>query len=220
MTEPTYVLYPAFSVSRTLERADPETLLQETENLFKEWSDRIEVRGHYTTVGFDARSDYMSWWIARSFEDIQDFLIAFRRSAFGRLLEQTHAFLGVHRPPETAPDHLPSFLKGEPPKRFACVYPFVRTPEWYLQPKEDRARLLREHGEIGREFPGILPNTTSAFGLGDWEWILAFEADDLTELVDCIRRLRDSESRLYVKVETPFLTGTRKELAEVVRDVV
>ena len=39
--------------------------------------------------------------------------------------------------------------------------------------------MLREHGEMGREFPDVLANTTSAFGLGDWEWILAFEADDL-----------------------------------------
>ena len=96
----------------------------------------------------------------------------------------------------------------------------MRTPEWYLLPKQERGALLAEHGEMGRRFPGVLPNTTSAFGLGDWEWILAFEADDLTELVDCIRFLRSSKSRLYVKVETPFVTGTRKSLAEVIRDVV
>jgi chlorite dismutase len=40
------------------------------------------------------------------------------------------------------------------------------------------------------------------------------------ELVDCIRRLRDSKSRLFVKNETPFVTGIRKDLAEVIRDVV
>jgi chlorite dismutase len=72
---------------------------------------------------------------------------------------------------------------------------------------------------MGREFPDVMANTTSAFGLGDWEWILAFEADDLSRLVDCLRRLRDSKSRLYVKEETPFVTGLRKDLVEAVRDL-
>ena len=52
------------------------------------------------------------------------------------------------------------------------------------------ARLLREHGEIGREFPDVLANTTSAFGMNDWEWILAFEADELDRMVECIRTAR------------------------------
>ena len=67
---------------------------------------------------------------------------------------------------------------------------------------------------IGREFPDVLANTTSAFGLGDWEWILAFEADDLERLVDCIRRLRDAKARLYTKEEIPFVTGIRKSVAD------
>ena len=73
------------------------------------------------------------------------------------------------------------------------MYPFVRTPEWYLLPKEERGGMLAEHGIMGREFPDVLANTTSAFGLGDWEWILCFEADEADRLVDCIRRLRDAQ---------------------------
>ena len=79
--------------------------------------------------------------------------------------------------------------------------------------------MLREHGEIGREFPDVLANTTSAFGLGDWEWILAFEADDLPRIVDCIRRLRAAEARRYTKEEIPFVTGIRKEFVDAVRDL-
>jgi chlorite dismutase len=73
---------------------------------------------------------------------------------------------------------------------------------------------------VGREFPDVLANTTSAFGLGDWEWILAFEADDLPRLVDCVRRLRSAEARRYTKVEVPFITGIRKELPAAVSDMV
>jgi len=219
---PTYSYYPAFRATAHLRdgATDHLGLAHDAELLFKEWDDRVTVRGTYSTVAFRTDADLMMWWVARSPEDIQELLAAFRRTSFGRGLEQTHAFLGVHRPPEVAKDHLPAFLKGEPPKRYLNVYPFVRSHDWYLLPREERAELLREHGEMGREFPGVLANTTSNFGIGDWEWILAFEADELTEIVDCIRRLRDARARRYTSVEVPFLTGVRKVLAEVVRDVI
>jgi peroxiredoxin len=178
------------------------------------------VRGFYSGAGFRPDADFLMWLVSSSPDDLQSLSAALRRTALGRSLELTHAFLGAVRPPEFNPQHRPAFLRGEDPRRYLCVYPFVRTPEWYLLPAEDRARLLREHGEMGREFPDVLPNTTSAFGLTDWEWILAFEADELHRIVDCIRRLRDSESRRYVKEEVPFVIGIRKPLAEAVADLV
>jgi chlorite dismutase len=98
------------------------------------------------------------------------------------------------------------------------VYPFVRTPEWYLLPAEERSALLREHGGSGREFPEVVGNTTSAFGLGDWEWILAFESPKLDSIVDVIRLLRNTEARRFTKEEVPFVTGIRKSIAACVDD--
>ena len=221
--QPVYAYYPVFRATAALRAMDEMEALNaahDAQILFKEWEDRVHVRGHYSTAAFRPDADLLMWWVASSPDDVQELLTSFRRSALGRQLEQTWAFMGVTRPPETAPDHRPAFVRGDAPRRFVSVYPFVRSPEWYLLPKEERGGLLAEHGEMGRRFPGVLPNTTSAFGLGDWEWILAFEADDLRELVDCIRFLRTSKSRLYMKVETPFVTGVRKDLSEVIRDVV
>jgi hydrogen peroxide-dependent heme synthase len=215
MTEDvTYAYYPAFR--RRGEIAPAADAAHEWEVLFKEHSDRVRPRGFYDAQGFRPDADLLMWWVASSMDDVQALLGALRRTSLGRSLDLTHAFTGAVRPPEFNPQHLPAFLRGEEPRRWLCVYPFVRTPEWYLQPAERRAELLREHGEMGREFPEVLPNTTSAFGLGDWEWILAFEADELHRLVDCIRRLRDSDSRNFVKVETPFIVGRRVELPEAV----
>jgi hydrogen peroxide-dependent heme synthase len=220
--ELTYAYYPVFRGTQDLRQrssGDLDQIAHEAEIVLKEWSGRVTVRGTYSTVGFRPDAELMMWWVGHSVDELQDLLAAFRRSALGRRLELAHAFLGVVRPAEFAKDHVPAFLKGEPAKRYLSVYPFVRTPQWYLLPSDERAGHLREHGEMGREFPDVMANTTSAFGLGDWEWILAFEADDLSRLVDCIRRLRDSKSRLYVKEETPFVTGVRKDLVEAVRDL-
>ena len=222
MDEVTYAYYPVFRAGPELaERppADLDSIAHEAGILLKEWSDRVAVRGIYSTVGFRPDAHLMMWWIGNSPDELQDLLVAFRRTPLGRRLELTWAFMGVVRPAEFSKDHLPAFARGEAPKKYLCVYPYVRTSEWYLLPAEERANLLGEHGAMGREFPDVLANTTSAFGLSDWEWILAFEADDLSRIVDCIRRLRDAGARAYTKEEVPFITGIRKDLAEAVRDL-
>ena len=223
MTDTIYAYYPVLRAGpdlRSRDRRDVEDMAHEAEILFKEWSDRVTVRGVYSTTGFRPDADVMMWWVGPSPDAHQDLLAAFRRTALGRRLDLSWAFMGLVRPAEFTADHAPAFVRGEAPKRYACVYPFVRTPEWYLLPADQRADLLREHGEMGREFPDVLANTTSAFGLGDWEWILAFEADDLSRIVDCIRRLRQAEARRYTKEEVPFVTGIRKDLVAAALDLV
>ncbi|MGH2554141.1 MAG: hydrogen peroxide-dependent heme synthase [Actinomycetota bacterium] len=222
MDDMKYAYYPVFTGTpdlRDREAGDLDQLAHDAEILLKEWSDRVTIRGTYSTVGFRADAELMMWWIGRSPDDLQELLIAFRRTGLGKHLDLTWAFMGAVRPAEFSKDHLPAFARGEPPRKYACVYPFVRTSEWYLLPAGERAELLREHGEMGREFPDVLANTTSAFGLSDWEWILAFEADDVSRIVDCIRRLRDARARAYTKEEIPFITGIRKEFGDAVRDL-
>jgi len=222
LDELTYAYYPVFRRTADLRdrpTGDVDQIAHEAEILFKEWSERVTVRGIYSTVGFRADADLMMWWVARSPDDLQDLMVTFRRGALGRRLELAWTFMGVVRPAEFAKDHVPAFVRGEPPRRYLCVYPYVRTTDWYLLPPEERATLLREHGELGREYPDVLANTTSAFGINDWEWILAFESNELSRIVDCIRRLRDARARAYTQEEEPFVTGIRKELVDAVRDL-
>ncbi|MBA2425991.1 MAG: chlorite dismutase family protein [Actinobacteria bacterium] len=220
--ELTFASYPVFSVSlatHSMMKVEPEVIAKDTASFLERWSDRVETRGIYSTAGFTADADLMLWWIGQSADDIQQMLLEFKRTLLGRQTRQRHAWLGLVRPAEFAADHLPAFMKGAPPKKYACVYPFVRSPEWYLLDPAERGALLKEHGEGGREYPDVLANTTSAFGLGDHEWILAFEADGLDRIVELIRRLRATEARRYTSVETPFITGIRKDVEAAVIEV-
>jgi peroxiredoxin len=222
MAEQVYAHYPVFRADRALRgwsSDERDSAINEVELLIKEWSEGVTLRGAYSTAGFRPDADLMLWLVAASPAVLQDLAVAFRRTALGRTLDITWSFMGMVRPAEFSPDHLPAFVRGEAPRTYACVYPFVRTPDWYLLPGDERRRLLMEHGVMGREFPTVLANTTSNFGIGDWEWILAFEADDLGAIVDCIRRLRDAEARRYTKEEVPFVTGVRKELPEALADL-
>jgi chlorite dismutase len=224
MTETMYALYPVFLADSEVRTvfADPDDRMRatrEVEDLVKRLQDRVTLRGSYSTVGFRADADLMLWFVGASAEDVQHAFVEFRRTEIGAYLDVSWTFMGVVKPAEFSPDHQPAFVKGDPPLDYLCVYPYVRTPEWYLLPDEERAALLREHGGAGREIPQVVGNTTSAFGLGDWEWILAFESPQLDWIVDVIRLLRGTEARRFTKEEVPFVTGIRKSIAACIDDM-
>jgi peroxiredoxin len=98
-------------------------------------------------------------------------------------------------------------MAGEKPKDWLTVYPFVRSYDWYILPEEERREMLVEHGMAARGYKNLLSNTVAAFALGDYEWILALESDDLHDLVDMMRDLRATKARLHVREEIPFYTG-------------
>ena len=74
--------------------------------------------------------------------------------------------------------------------------------------------MLASHGRKGSEFPQVLSNTVASFALGDYEWILALEADELVDLVDLMRHLRQTDARRHVREEIPFFTGRRIDVSE------
>jgi chlorite dismutase len=123
---------------------------------------------------------------------------------------------GAAPPAEFNKSHLPAFLANEEARPYICVYPFVRSYEWYLLPDEERRFMLAEHGKMARGYPDVRANTVASFALGDYEWMLAFEADELHRIVDLMRDLRASTARRHVREEVPFYTGRRRSLTELV----
>ena len=74
--------------------------------------------------------------------------------------------------------------------------------------------MLADHGKMARGYPDVRANTVASFSLGDYEWILAFEADELYRIVDLMRHLRGSEARRHVREEVPFYTGARTPIPD------
>ena len=171
--------------------------------------DDVVVRGWYDVSAMRGDADLMVWMHAPTADAIQDALRAVRRSAIGPALATSWSAMGLHRPAEFNKGHVPAFMAGKDPLEWATVYPFVRSYEWYLLEDEERRAMLVEHGMMGRSYEGILSNTVSAFALGDYEWILALESDELHETVDMMRHLRGSQARRHVREEIPFYTGRR-----------
>jgi chlorite dismutase len=174
----------------------------------------LVVRGWYDVAGLRADADLMVWWHGPTIESVQDAFHRLRASDLGAHLLPVWSVAALHRPAEFNRGHVPAFLAGEEPRAYLCVYPFVRSYEWYVLPDEERRELLREHGHAARDYADVRANTLSSFALGDYEWILGFEADELHRIVDLMRDLRATGALLHVREETPFYTGPRVELAQ------
>ena len=192
--------------------ADRDAEAAEVRGLFEKLAaEDVVVRGLYDVSGIRADADVMVWWHAPTADALQAAYNRFRRTRFGRRLDPVWSQLAMHRPAEFNKGHVPAFMADERAHDYICVYPFVRSYQWYVLEEGERRRMLAEHGMMGREYADVRANTVASFALGDYEWILAFEADDLHRIVDLMRHLRASEARLHVREETPFFTGPRAE---------
>jgi len=180
--------------------------------------DAVSLRGAYSTIGLTAGVDLILWVVAEQPESFQKLATDLRRHPVGGAFELRHAYLGVGSASQYDPNHGPAFLRGLPPKRYLSVYPFTKTAEWFLLPFEQRRELMVEHGKMGNEFPTILTNTVSSFGIADQEFVVALEDDDPAILVKMVQRLRAAKVREFTQVDTPIFLGLRSELGAVIGD--
>ncbi len=178
--------------------------------------DDVIVRGFYDVSAMRANADIMIWLHAPTAEQVQAAVRQIRRTSLADSMELEFSTMGIHRPAEFNKGHVPAFMSGVEPCEWVCMYPFVRSYDWYLIPEEERRAMLVEHGMMGRDFGMIKSNTVAAFALGDYEWVLALESPELHEIVDMMRTLRSSQARRHVREEIPFYTGRRIDAATAV----
>lgn len=216
-----YAMFSVFALEEALPEDDDERaqLVTAAESAVREGTPGrpagdLVVRGWYDVSGLRADADLMVWWHGDSVESVQGAYQRLRASELGRHLLPVWSVVALHRPAEFNRAHIPAFLAGEEPRAYLSVYPFVRSYEWYLLPEAERREMLVEHGRAAKDFADVRANTLAAFALGDYEWILAFEADALDRIVDLMRELRAVGARRHVREEIPFYTGPRVTLAE------
>ncbi|MDN5855962.1 MAG: chlorite dismutase family protein [Actinomycetia bacterium] len=213
-----YTMWSVFRLRQTVGDGDRSWLSEPVEQLFESIENKdVTVRGTYDVSGLRADADLMIWWHSDAADSLQDAYNAFRSTPLGQRMEPVWSQMAVHRPAEFNKSHVPAFMADEEARAYLCVYPFVRSYEWYLLPDDERRDMLREHGMQARDYPDVRANTVPAFALGDYEWILAFEADELHRLSDLMRELRASRARRHVRLEIPFYTGRRRSVSEIVQ---
>ncbi|RKT77872.1 chlorite dismutase [Terracoccus luteus] len=214
-----YCMWSVFAVGEPL-GDDRDKLAGELETFLAEVEQSgVVVRGLYDVAGLRGDADVMVWWHAETIEALQQAYHGLLRTELGSHLSPVWSSAALHRPAEFNKSHIPAFMADETARRYVCVYPFVRSYEWYLLDDGERRDLLREHGQMARDYPDVRANTIASFALGDYEWMLAFEADELHRIVDLMRDLRASRARRHVREEIPFYTGPKVDAGQLVRSL-
>jgi peroxiredoxin len=99
-----------------------------------------------------------------------------------------------------------------PARRHVCFYPMNKRrgehKNWYAVPVEERARMMRDHGVIGRHYAGAVTQIISgSIGLDDWEWGVDLFADDPVVFKKLIYEMRFDEASAWYAEFGPFYTG-------------
>jgi len=187
-----------------------EESAKEVENVIK--NSGIKFRT-YSTLGLRSDADFLFWFAAKSIEEIQSVISKLYLTVFGKYIIPTQTYVSCTRPSIYArKGRTIAFVAGNESKKYAIVYPFTKTREWYLLSKEDRQKMMDEHIDVSQKYPDIVLNTTYSFGIDDQDFMLAFETDNLRNFQDLIMDLRETKVSAYVKVDTPMLVCVKKDI--------
>ncbi|MBD5606946.1 MAG: heme-dependent peroxidase [Candidatus Eremiobacteraeota bacterium] len=109
-----------------------------------------------------------------------------------------------------------------PQRRYVCFYPMDKkrgeAVNWYQLPYEDRARLMLDHGKIGRSFHGLVTQVISgSIGFDDWEWGVDLYADDPRVFKKLIYEMRFDEASAKYAAFGQFYTGMQFSISELDR---
>ena len=109
-----------------------------------------------------------------------------------------------------------------PARRHVCFYPMNKRrgeqKNWYVESMEERARMMRDHGRIGRHYAGQVTQVISgSIGFDDWEWGVDLFADDPLVFKKLIYEMRFDEASAWYAEFGPFYVGLQFSPSELPR---
>ena len=167
----------------------------------------------YSNLGLRDDTDFLFWFAAKTVEEIQRVIEKLYKTVFGKYIIPSITYLSCTRPSIYSKESKAhGFVTGNEPKKHVIVYPFTKTREWYLLPKEKRQEIMDEHIEISKRYPQVVLNTTYSFGIHDQDFLLAFEVDDIRDFQDLIIDLREAQVSTYIKNDIPMIVCVKKDI--------
>jgi len=171
----------------------------------------------YSTLGLRDDAEFLFWFAAETVEEIQNVISKLYLTVFGKYIIPSRVYLSCTRPSIYArKGRTLSFVAGEEPRKYVIVYPFTKTREWYLLPKEQRQKMMDQHIDVSEKYPQVILNTTYSFGISDQDFMLAFECDNLRDFQNLIMDLRQTQVSAYVAVDTPMITCVKKDIVPLI----
>ncbi|BDB99169.1 chlorite dismutase family protein [Saccharolobus caldissimus] len=197
----------------SLSKEERRKIIGNIESLESNFKNSLISLKRYISLRYD--SDIIYWISSLETSRIIDFKYTLL-SILRDLGEESFSMFSIYKPsPYTKGNFdIKSVLNLEP-LRYFIAYPMKKNVEWYLLPFEEREKIMKEHIEIAKNHPknkGIRSYTTYSFGIGDFEFVVIYEAPSIEDWVEVVEALRGAKARKWVTKEEPILVGELKGL--------
>lgn len=171
----------------------------------------------YSSIGLEAGVDLVLWRTAETIDALEAAGARTLRVGLGPWLTVRQSLIGRFSSSQYTARRTEQEegLQAGERSRYLVVYPFTKSNEWFLMPKELRQGVMNEHIRVGHAYPAIRQALAYSFGLDDQDFIVAYETDDLAAFGELVRELRSTESRRSTVRDTPILVGIRRSIEEI-----
>jgi chlorite dismutase len=226
-----YKLDPAF---RRLPKAEREKGIQEFLDSMDGLYPRGELLRPYSLTGVRGDVDFMLWHVVpcnkdgespSGLERFQEVNATVLATGLGAYLTVPFHYTAMTKRSTYTDNHNHAGSENERLRvepwgaKYLFVYPFIKTRQWYLLPKDERQRVMDEHIHVGHMYPTVKLNTTYSFGLDDQDFVVAFETDYPADFLDLVQHLRETESSVFTVRDVPIFTCVSTSVEQIVKNM-
>ena len=198
-----------WTIWKMLSEDERQTAISEFLAMVEKWNGvQAENKGShalYTIVG--QKADFMMMILRPTMEELNDIENEFNKSKLAEYTVPAHSYvsvveLGNYLPADEDPYQNPQIMARLnpilPKAKHVCFYPMDKKRQgednWYMLPMEDRRRMMRDHGMIGRQYAGKVKQIiTGSVGFDDYEWGVTLFADDVLQFKKLVYEMRFDE---------------------------
>ncbi|ULA64677.1 MAG: Chlorite dismutase [Nitrospira sp.] len=176
----------------------------------------------YLLRGLSDRGDFLLRVHGTELKDVQQFLVDFQSSAFGKYLTSVVLFNGLTKKPNYVPgfsDQLKSDLKGPSETGpYVMVMPIRKDAEWWSLPQDQRAAMMQEHTEAALPYQkDVKRKLYHSTGLDDFDFITYFETakpEEFHALILALNKVKEAKHNR--RMGYPTLVGTVRSLDQLI----
>jgi len=201
-----------------------QAALDELHTLFAEWEENEAKRegstAAYTILGHKA--DLVFMFLRPTLQELDEIKTVFNKTRFAAYTEAPYSYISVvelsnyvNNPgedPKSNPQVRERLYPILPKWEHICFYPMNKKRDlqdnWYMLSMEERQKLMRSHGMIGRKYAGSVKQIIGgSIGLDDWEWGVTLFAHDPLEFKRIVTEMRFDEVSARYGEFGAFLVG-------------
>ncbi len=210
-----------FALWQEATEGEKEEALEALWRLLETW-EGVEARGEGSFGIYQVitpKADLLFLHLRESLDALLEAELSLNQSPLSRYLVPAYGFysvveLGSQTGPldPEAPYVKPRLRPRVPRGGYICFYPMnkkrVGQDNWYMLPAQERAELMRAHGETGRKYQGrVLQVISGAQGLDDWEWGVDLFSEDPIQFKKIVYEMRFDEVSARFGEFGPFYVG-------------